>query len=387
MEDNMFTDEKKSKSTALYIAGSIACTLIIGFFLLTNGGSSGNEHLQVKQMQKLADKVQGMESDMKTKENQVIELVDEYQTKTGTRAPMGFDLSTLNGKERELMEQYIAKEKDVSAKTLLKEILMKQDEISELKEKIAAIEEVLPTPHIAQKGESHYRIALSFLVDEKGLDKDRAVKILSRTALFEELAEGFNVWNFFTGDEYGTSVTQGTAIVSPNVFVHRAKKQMMDDRDKAISERDKLAENIKSMEEKQDEINGQMAEVEKEKETLIASVSDLNRQMNSMHYRLDSQKNLKKNGILKTGFLSSPKLTDVSPETFDRSLDLTAEDQLTISAQDLGVQKIKDVVLYPGNYKKGKSYKVMITRDKKYALLTLLDTTKFKSERVVIAVK
>ena len=102
---------------------------------------------------------------------------------------------------------------------------------------------------------------------------------------------------------------------------------------------------------------------------------------------MDSQKNLKKKGILKSGFFTAAKLKDVSPEHFDRSLNLTIDHQLTISAADLGIQRIKDVVLYPRFYKKGTSYKVLITRNKRHALLTLLDKTKFRSERVVIAVK
>jgi hypothetical protein len=106
-----------------------------------------------------------------------------------------------------------------------------------------------------------------------------------------------------------------------------------------------------------------------------------------MFYRLGSQKNLKKKGMIKSGFLTPARLKDVAPENFDRSLDLESDDQLLISAKELGVPKIKDVVLYPRFYKKGTSYKIFITPDKKLALLTVLDKNRFKSERVVIAIK
>jgi hypothetical protein len=380
-------NEKKTKSTAFYIVGSVICLMVIGFFLLTDGGSTRDKSSHVSHMQALTRQVQDMESNVKKEEGEVLELVDQYQKKTDTKAPLGFDLMDLSREERELLEQQINQEKDVSVRSLLKEILKKKEEISELKEQIARIENLLPAPHIAKKGESHYQIALAFLVDEKGVDKEQAIEMLTRTALFEELAEGFKVWNFYTGEEYGTSVTQGDAQVSPNVFVHRTKKKLMDALDMAVSERDKLTENIKSLEEKQDKVFTQLDHVTREKENLVTRVSDLNRQVNSMFYRLDSQKKLKKKGILKSGFLTATKLKDVSPQHFDRQLDLTNEDQLVISASDLGVQQIKDVVLYPRFYKKGASYKVLITPNKKHALLTLMDKSKFKSERVVIAVK
>ncbi len=379
--------EKQSRATVYYIAGTLMCLVVIGFFLLTGANSSGAGPSEVGKMKQLAGRVQGMESEVKKKEGEVFELVDEYQNKTGTNAPFGLNLAELSGEERELLEVYIGKEKNVSARALLKDILDKKDEIGELREKIVDIEDLLPAAHIAQKGENHYEIALAFLVDEKGVPTEQAKKILARTVLFEELAEGFKIWNFYTGAEYGTSVSQGDAKVSPNVFVRRAKKKLMDERDRAVSDRDILAENMIDLEGRKAEVVNKLDRVTREKDDLELTVTDLNSRVNSMFYRLGLQKNLKKKGIINGGFLKSAKLKDVSPEHFDQSLDLAMMDNLTISAEDLGVKKIKDVVLYPRFYKKNKNYKVLITKNQKYALVTLTDRDKFKSERVVIAVK
>ncbi len=383
----MDLNEKEKKSATFFIVVLVICLVVIGYFLFYLGDDTVDTPSQVSGMKQLTHKVQNMESDVKKKQGEITELAAQYQQETGTKAPLEFDITELSQEERELLEQQISKEKDISVRSLLKEILKKKDEISQLREDIAEIEDLLPKPHIAQKGESHYQVAMAFLVDEKGVEKEQAVKMLRRVALFEELAEGFKVWNFYTGEEYGTSVTQGDALVSPNVFVHRTKKKLVQARDRALSQRDKMAENIIALEQKKDEIINQMNQVEKEKENLMTRINDLNRQVNSMFYQLDSQKNLKKKGILKSGFFTAAKLKDISPEHFNHSLDLTIDDQLTISAADLGIQKIKDVILYPRLYKKGTSYKVLITRNKKHALLTLMDKTKFRSERVVIAVK
>jgi hypothetical protein len=383
----MNLNEKEKKSATFFIVVLVICLVVVGYFLFYMGGGTVDKPSQVSSMKQMTRQVQDMESGVKKKQGEITKLAARYQQETGAKAPFAFDITELSREERELLEQQIKKEKNVSVRSLLKEILKKKDEISELREDIAEIEDLLPKPHIAQKGDSHYQVAMAFLVDEKGVKKDQAVKMLRRVALFEELAEGFKVWNFYTGEEYGTSVTQGDALVSPNVFVHRAKKKLVQARDRALSQRDKMAENIIALEEKKDEMITQMDQVEKEKENLMTRVNDLKRQVNSMFYQLDSQKNLKKKGILKSGFFTAAKLKDISPEHFNHSLDLTIDDQLTISAADLGIQKIKDVILYPRLYKKGTSYKVLITRNKKHALLTLTDKTKFKSERVVIAVK
>lgn len=383
----MSTNEKKTKSAVFFISAAVICLVLIGYFLVTTGESTMNKSDEVGEMQALTQQVGSMESAVKQKEGEVSKLVDRYEQKTGVRVSGDFDMIELSPEEREVLEQQIGEEQDVSTRSLLREILKKKDEIGELRKQIVEIENLLPAPHIAKKGENHYEIALTFLVDTKGVEEEKAKKILGRTALFDELAEGFKVWNFFTGSEYGTSVTQGFAKVSPNVFVHRAKKKLAADRDKAVSERDAMAVDLMSLEEKQGEVAVELDRVTKENETLLTQVGDLNKQVSSVFYRLGSQKNLKKKGILKSRFLSSPRMKDTAVESFDRSLDLDVDDQVVISAKELGVEKIKDVILYPKFYKKGSSYKVFITPNKKHALLTLLDKSKFKSERVVIAVK
>ena len=86
--------EKNSRSTVYYIAGTVMCMMVIGFFLLTGGDGPGGKTAEIKEMKQLADQVQGMESTVKKKEGEVFELVDEYQKETGTNAPFGLNLRT-----------------------------------------------------------------------------------------------------------------------------------------------------------------------------------------------------------------------------------------------------------------------------------------------------
>jgi hypothetical protein len=383
----MNLEEKKPKSTVWMVAALVVTLGLMGYFLFFTGeGETGNS-TQIGQMKELTRQVRTLESGVKAKENEIFTLVQEYRKKTGGSQSLGFNPAELDHETQELLKQRIKAEKEVSVKALLREILEKSSDIRELKIKIANIENRLPAPHLVQKGENHYQVALNFLLEEKGVDKEQAVELLERTALFDELAEGFKVWNFYDGEVYGTAVTQGNAEISPNMLIHLAKKKLSDARDQAVAQRDKLAEDIKSLEENRVQVDLQLDALTQEKARLASRVDDLDQRLNSLYYLVDSQQNLKKRGILKNAFLRSTRLNDPSPEHFSRSMDLRSKNQLVISAVELGIKRIKDVSLYPRIYKAGTNYKVEMTADKRYALLTLLEKDRFKNERLVIAVR
>jgi predicted nucleic acid-binding Zn-ribbon protein len=381
-------DSKKNMPMYIIIGLLLVALLVMGYFLFfrSKGEVAGEGAAQIRQMQQMTQEVQQLESGVEEKKDEIFSLMDEYKEKTG-EATLGVNALNLSEEEKKILEQRIKDEKDVSVKSLLEEILEKNNEIRDLKAKITEIEALLPKPHIVAKGENHYKVAMDFLLNEKGVEKKRAMELVERTALFDQLVPGFKVWNFYTGDAYGSSVTQGTANISPNTLIRRAKKELLDARDEAISQRDKLSEDIKTLEEKRTQLIGHVESLTEEKSSLIEQVSELNVEVNSLFYLLDSQTNLKKKGVLKSGFLKSTKLRDVSPEYFTTSIDMRTQTQIVIPAEDFGIKKIKKVVLYPKFYNQGTDYKIEMSGDNKTAIVSILDTTKFKNERIVISVK
>jgi flagellar basal body-associated protein FliL len=379
---------QKNMPMFIIIGLLVVVLLVMGYFLFfqSKGDASGEGAAQIRQMQEMTQEVQQLESDVKEKKDEIFSLVDEYKDKTGD-VSLGVNALELSENEKKILEQRISEEKDVSIKSLLEEILEKNNEIRELNAKIAEIEALLPIPHLVVKGENHYKVAMDFLMNEKGVEKKRALELVERTALFDDLVPGFKVWNFYTGDAYGSSVTQGTASISPNTLIRRAKKKLVDARDEAVSQRDKLAEDIKTLEEKRTQLIGHVDSLTTEKESLIGQVSELNVEVNSLFYLLDSQDNLKKKSVLKGGFLKSTKLRDVSPEYFSTSIDMRTQTQIVFSAPDLGLRKIKKVTLYPKFYNEGTDYKIEMSGDNQTAIVTILDTIKFKNERIVISVR
>jgi hypothetical protein len=359
------------KPTGLYLTIGILAVIIavLVFVLLWTGGDreeksippqeSPEQHLlTLETAQQRVDEIGKLEADVRQKQNEIARLANNYEEKSGPDAA-SINVLDLSPGEEEILRQKMSEEGDVSIKSLLEEILDRNNTIRQLKEEIQKIETLLPRPYLVSKGETHFEIAWNFLVKEKGLSPEKANAIIKKTSLFDELVPGFKVWNFYSGREYGTFVTQGTAAISPNEAKARVKKRILATRDKAIKELSK-----------------------KEKERL-----NYLKQINSLYYHIDSKKNLVDNGVLKQGFLKSAKLKDISPDDFEHSIDLRKTVEIRIAAVDFDLKRIKRIALFPRHHTEGKDYKIEISEDKQEARLTILDKKKLKNERVVISVE
>jgi len=386
--------KKKSKTGLfIFILLLIVAIGVASYFVFFKKGTGGTgSSAEIQKMQDLTQEVQGLETQVKQNESDIYKNMAEYKEKSGGQS-LNVNALNLNEEEKKLLQDRIAKEQDVSIKSLLQDILDKNKEIQDLKDKITEIEKQLPVPHIVKKGESHEKIAIDFLVNEKGLDKKKAKELADRALLMDKLIPGFKVYNFFNGEEYGTAVTQGTAPISPTSLVRREKKVLVDARDEAISQRDQLQLTvddlqtlIKELETKRDEILNQIEILNKEKEGLVSKVGELSEEVNSLYYLADTEKNLKDKDILKGGFLKSTKLKDVSPEHFKSSTDLRTNPQITITASELGIDKIKSISIFPKFYNEGTDYRINIAVDKATATIIILTPEKFKGERLVISV-
>lgn len=368
--------------------------IVIGFFIFKGKPrAEKKKSAKLREVQKLVSKINTLDSNIQEKQTEVLNLINEYKNKTG-RDISSVNMLNLSEVEKRILEKKIGEEKDISIKSLLNDIVSKNKEITGLKGKVKEIEALLPQPHFVIRGDNHYRIALNYLIDEKGVENESAKELIERAALFEHLCPGYKVWNFYAKNEFGTFVTQGTATVSPNTIRRKAKKKLEDAKNKAISERDVLAIEIKELEAKKSEIISQLELLNQEKHELIQKMSGLNeknlkmqKNLNSLFYLLDSKTKLKQKGIIKSGFLSSPRLSKFSPEYFNLSIDLRSESIINISATEFNVKKINNIIIYPKFYKKGIDYSVVIDKTKQHASLTIIDKNKLKNERVVISIE
>jgi hypothetical protein len=384
--------EKKSKKF-YYVISALALVILVLAYFVFKGPAGPQVSPKMKQMEETVQQIQKLEAGIQEKQNEVFTVLSEYKKKTGKDLPE-INIMNLSPEQKKVLEEKIKSEKDVSIKSLLQDILDKNNDIQNLNARLQELEAMLPKPHIVEKGENHYQIAMNFLLNEKGVDKTRAMELVERTALFEPIIPGFKVWNFFAEDEYGTFITQGTAPISPNQIQRKVKKELVDAKDKAIFEKEQLQSDITEMEARRNELISQLDLLSQEKQNMLGKMSDLNEQnqemqtaLNSVYFAIDLPKNLTQKGIIKGGFLRSTKLQKVDFTMFDRSLDLRGEPKITAIAADFQLSRIKGVTIYPSYFKLDTDYKVELDEAGQNATIIILDVKKFKSEKIAIALE
>jgi type II secretory pathway component PulM len=384
--------EKKSKKF-YYVIGALALVILVLAYFVFKGPAGPKVSPKMKQMEETVQQIQQLESSIQEKQNEVFSVLNDYKKKTGEDLPE-INIMNLSPEQKKVLEEKIKNEKDVSIKSLLQDILDKNNDIQNLNAKVQELETLLPKPHMVEKGENHYQIAMNFLLNEKGVDKARAMELVERTALFEPIVPGFKVWNFYAEDEYGTFITQGSAPISPNQIQRKVKKELVDAKDKAIAEKDQLQSDINEMETRRTELISQLDLLNQEKQNMLGKMSNLNDQnqemqtaLNSVYFAMDLRKNLTQKGIIKGGFLRATKLQKVDLALFDRSLDLRGEPKIIVAAADFQLSKIKDVTIYPGYFKLDTDYKVEFDEASQSVTITILDIKKFMSEKIAIAIE
>jgi type II secretory pathway component PulM len=387
------TEPEKKSRKFYYVIGALALVIILLAYFLFKGPAGPKASPKMKQMEETVQQIQQLESSIQEKQNEVFTILNEYKKKTGEDLPE-VNIMNLSSEQKKVLEDKIKNEKDVSIKSLLQDILDKNSDIQNLNARVQELETLLPKPHMVEKGENHYQIAMNFLLNEKGVDKARAMELVERTALFEPIVPGFKIWNFYAEDEYGTFITQGTAPISPNQIQRKVKKELVDAKDRAVAEKDKLQSDINEMEARRVELISQLDLLNQEKQNMLTRMSDLNDQnqemqtaLNSVYYALNLPKVLTEKGIIKGGFLRSTKLQKVDHTLFDKSLDLRGDPTITVSAAALQLARIKDITLYPTYFKSGIDFKVEMDETSQNATVTFLDVKKFMSEKIAIAVE
>jgi type II secretory pathway component PulM len=384
--------EKKSKKF-YYVIGALALVILVLAYFVFRGPAGPKMSPKMRQMEETVQQIQQLESSIQEKQNEVFNVLSEYKKKTGEELPE-VNIMNLSPEQKKVLEEKIKNEKDVSIKSLLQDILDKNSDIQNLNARVQELETLLPKPHVVEKGENHYQIAMNFLLNEKGVDKTRAMELVERTALFEPIVPGFKIWNFYAEDEYGTFITQGTAPISPNQIQRKVKKELVDAKDKAIAEKEKLQSDISEMEARRTELISQLDLLSQEKQNMLVRMSDLSQQnqemqtaLNSVYYALDLPKVLSEKGIIKGGFLRSTKLQKVDTALFNRSLDLRGDARIAVAASDFQLSRIKDITLYPSYFKAGIDFKIEFDETRQNATISILDVKKFMSEKIAIAVE
>lgn len=299
----------------------------------------------------------------------------------------------LTDEQKKALEERIKNEKNSSYQALLQEVLDKDKDIKDLNTKLVKLKADLPKPDMARPNDSHYGMALRFL-KKKGVPEAEAKRLVSRVAILEKLAPGFEVYHFYANGTYGTWVAQGKAKITPNDLVRQEREKIEGERDEAIAQNEKLQEEVLDLESQkvkiEEEINGLRSErtnLIEERTKLQADNAGQTAKLNSLHYIVGKRDTLKAEGVIEIPVFAKDRAgRNWRDEVFAQSLDLRSAKTITIKAADLGLKKIGKVNVVPGSFLKDEHYKLTISEDKQTATVELITVSRFKNDKVVFAV-
>jgi len=367
--------------------------VVLGLLL---GTACKKESTKVSSELEMVQKISKMEQDINAKQDEMNTLLRTYQQQGGKDVGKMVG-QTLSPEQKTILEQKLQKEEGIAYKDLLQDILKKDKEVEDLKVQIQDLEKKLPNAVVVKRGDKHFELALEFL-KEKGVDPKEAKKLIYQNNIMEELVPGFKVWHFYDQGVYGTFVTQGEASVSPYRVTQQAKQKIIDEKDRAVTQKDALSkekatltEQVSELEAKRNQLNQDVAMLQAEREELLKKMQEvkdlseeLKSKLNSVYYRVGDRQTMIKEGVVKDPWYGQPTLQNFKEESFPNRLDLRGGDSVIITAEDAKVAKITKVKLAPGNiFKDTQDYTVTISADGKQATVKMLNKDKFKAERTM----
>ena len=299
----------------------------------------------------------------------------------------------LTDDQKKALEERIRNEKNSSYQALLQEVLDKDKEIKDLNGKLAKLRADLPKPDLAKPNDSHYGMALRFL-KKKGVSEENAKKLVSRVAILDKLAPGFEVYHFYANGTYGTWVAQGKAKISPSDLMRQEREKIEGERDTAVAQSDKLQVEVLDLESQKKKIEEEIAGLRSERTNLLEERTKLQAdnagqlsKLNSLHYVVGTRDDLKASGVIEIPVFAKDRAgKNWRDEVFTQSLDLRSGKTIVIKAGDLGLKRIGKVSVVPGSYMKDEHYRLTISEDKQSATVELIAVSRFRNDKVVFAV-
>ena len=303
----------------------------------------------------------------------------------------------LTDAQRDVLNQMIAQEKDVSYKSLLEKIAADRSTLQTLQEKVMRLEQSLPDQFaVAKKGDKQHDLAMNYLVNEAQVDPAKAKALLAQADLSDELVPGNKVWFFYDQprDAFRTYVTQGEAGRTPLAVRRALQRKLITERDQAVAARDEAAAardtaqaEVSSLQQVKSGLESDIAGLRQNKAELEANVDRLSRDLafrqNSLLYHAANVRDLKTEGVVTS---VRKRLRDVKPVRFDTVLDLREKTIITLAPDTFGLERIDKVRLLPSIYREGRDFSIETSKDSGAAKVTILDPELFKGKEIVLAV-
>jgi hypothetical protein len=355
---------------------------------------SRRQPTEVKNFQELVMRVDKLNGQIGEREEKIMDMVRKYNGShpDAVLDTAGISSMGLSMEQAEVLAKRVQQEKDVSYRGLLQEIITVNRDMETLNQQMMDLRSKLPAPYSVKQGDSHFKVCLEFLV-EKGVPEDDAVKLIEQTSLTTELLPGFEVWNYYNEGVFGSFVTQGTARLSPNALARATKRRIDTERQNLIQARNQKEQEVKDLDARRTELQDQIRNLDEERKTMMSQMGEmaqrnesLAKQLHSVTYTIGTFKDLSKLGVIRKPTLGKWETADLDKMQNPGTLDLRADNRITISASALGLGKITKVMVFPRSFDDNVDYKLMIAEDRQSATVVIQKTDKFQFTKLAVAV-
>jgi hypothetical protein len=305
--------------------------------------------VDVEPKEKLAQEYETLQKQADDVTKKLGVTLDAYKKATNNKLPPSFG-ADLTDEQRALLEQRIQQER-ASTRTLLQDVLDRDKQIKALRARAQEISTQLPTGVVVKDGDRHDRLAVDYLT-KRGVTLEQAYALVNSLNLKETLLPGFKVWMFYEKGQFGTWVTQGSAGISPQEHEKRLSKFLVEERDAAVKEKNRLAEVNRELE------AANKATTEDLKTTAAAQEAAERRirEMSAFRYSVGTKKDL----VSARNISKDMRLRLLDGLDVMSLADPKATPTVSIDAAQWGLTKVKKVTLLPELFVPGTDFDTSI---------------------------
>jgi hypothetical protein len=338
---------------------------------------------QVSSLGQLSQELDRLQGEVQGKNKEIAALLQSYQDQGG-RLPDNFG-ADLSEDQKKLLAEHFKNER-MGLKPMLQDILDRDREIRDLKDRIAAIESGLPSSVVAQKGDRHDQILRTYL-QERGVPEPEAQRLIADVRM-QPLVAGHRVWAYFKDGTFGTWVTTGDAGITPRELEQQAWRKLSDQRDTAVREARNLKNQLDVVTRERSELRKQLAVLREDIGGWSEQVEELRQEARASRqgarYLAGSKKQLRDSGIITGGLFKR-----VGVRRLERleTLDLNQTHEIMLNSDEHGLTQIKKVKVLPDGFRRDQDYSVDLLKDGQVARLSLLDVDKFKRSTFVVVLE
>jgi predicted nucleic acid-binding Zn-ribbon protein len=341
----------------------------------------------ISSLGQLSHELDRLQGEVQGKNKEIASLVRQYQDQGG-RLPDNFG-PELTPEQKELLAKRVQEEK-MGMRALLQDILDREAQIKDLKDRINAIESGLPSSFVAQKGDKHEDILRTFLKD-RGIGDIEAKSLIAQVHLYPQpLEQGHRVWAYYRDGVLGTWVAKGDGNTSPAELEQRAWRALTDQRDTARRQLVSLRRDLEVVTHERGELRQQL-------DVLRNDVGESNQQMEQLRqearagrqgarYVAGSKQQLREHGVIGGGGLFGGR-TSVRRLEHLETLDLDQTNEILLRSSEHGLSRIQKVKVLPDGFRRDQDYAVHLMRGGTMARVSLLDVDKFKRSTFVVVLE